>query len=620
MFPEVAIAVLGVLTAADYSAAIADLRTAAAANPTRPQIRKELGYTLLKAGETAAARDAFAEAMRLDPADLHAALEYAFLCHETQMRAEARRIFDRVRKSGESESARTAARAFDNIDKPLAEGIARWRAVAEANPGNFAAHHELARLADDRDELDLAASSYRSAWRVLPERRYLLLDLGRVLSRAGRDEESNGAFLAALYGPEPRASENARAALPSRFAFANEFRRALELDPSNVRLRRDLAFLLLKVGDGREAEAEFTRLLDVAPADQLACAQLGLIYRGRDEATRARPLLDCAINGPDPAIANKVRAVLGLQRASDPVDGDARAMAIRSLEAGYLVDAARYLERAHSADRTDPWIQLQLGQTYNLLHNDREAVKWFRQARSAADPAISAEATRAYRNLQPELASVRTTAWAFPVWSSRWKDAFAYGQVKTEWRTKLPIRPYLSTRLLGNLRGRANIDGLPRDLSESSLVVAAGVATKPWNGAVAWWESGRAVSYLGQGGRPDHRGGVSFARAARGVYETNLDALFISRFGNDTLLYSQHRIGRLTRSVQPFLAVNAVADAKRQGWANFIESGPGVRFRLRAGLAVTLSYVRGLHLIDEPHYRNHLYGDFRIGVGYAITR
>ena len=87
-----------------YDDAIAAFRKAADIAPKRAAIRKDLAYTLLKTGESEAARDQFREAMQLEPADHHVALEYAFLCYETKQRAEARRIFDRIRKSGDPDT------------------------------------------------------------------------------------------------------------------------------------------------------------------------------------------------------------------------------------------------------------------------------------------------------------------------------------------------------------------------------------------------------------------------------------------------------------------------------------------------------------------------------------
>src|SRR5580693_8183946 len=161
------------LKAKDYDRAIAAFEEALKIAPDRPAMRKDLAYTLLKIGENEAARDQFAEAMRLDPRDDHVGLEYAFLCYETKQQAVARRVFDRIRKTGNA----TAAEAFENVDRPLREGIARWSQAVEMAPDNFSAHEELARLAEQRDELALAAGQYEKAWRLRPERRSLLIDL-----------------------------------------------------------------------------------------------------------------------------------------------------------------------------------------------------------------------------------------------------------------------------------------------------------------------------------------------------------------------------------------------------------------------------------------------------------
>src|ERR1019366_6371272 len=111
------------LRARDYDVAMPAFLAAIEAAPAPADIRKDLAYTYLKVGEPTLARDQFREAMRLDPADVTAALEYAFLCYETKQQAEARRVFDRLRRTGNA----TAEQAFHNIDDPLAAGIARWQ-------------------------------------------------------------------------------------------------------------------------------------------------------------------------------------------------------------------------------------------------------------------------------------------------------------------------------------------------------------------------------------------------------------------------------------------------------------------------------------------------------------
>lgn len=642
----------------DYDQAIAFFEKAIAAAPTRPSIHKDLAYTLLKVGEAEAARDQFGEAMRLDHNDTHVALEYAFLCYETKKQAEARRIFDRIRKTGDPASAATAEQAFQNIDTPLRTGIERWTKALEMNPGNFSAHDELAELAEQRDELALAAEHYLAAWRLLPDRKSVLLDLGRVLKAENKIEEANAALLAASRGGEPRASEAARELLPNRYPYVYEFRKALELDTANVELRRELAYLLLRMNKKDEAEHEFKIITERAPADLLSAAQLGFLYLGRNDRAAALPLLERVLKGSDVELANRVRAALQLPqkpegephsanrssgKPGDEAAGatEAKVMAERSMKAGYLKDAVKYLTMAHDADPLDFAVMLQLGYAYNMLHDDAEAIQWFALARQSDDDSVSEDATKAFNNLRPGLAFMRTTVWIFPFFSTRWHDVFGYGQVKTEFKIgKLPFRPYLSTRLVGDTRETTG-GALPQYLSESSFIFAAGVASRYWHGMMGWFEAGEAVSYLGSHpgaglAMPDYRGGVSFARGwghnirseKPGLFfETNADGVFVSRFDNDFLTYSQNRGGYTPPGLgdlrlQFFMNANITLDDKRQAWANFAEAGPGLRFRttwMPPSLMFSVNVMHGAYTIPQYGLRKPNFNDVRAGFWYAFT-
>ena len=84
----------------------------------------------------------------------------------------------------------------------------------------------------------------------------------------------------------PRAAEMARELLPARYPYVPEFRRALELDPANVELRRELAYLLLRMDRQPEAEQEFRVLTETAPDDLLSATQLGFLLYARGERDR----------------------------------------------------------------------------------------------------------------------------------------------------------------------------------------------------------------------------------------------------------------------------------------------------------------------------------------------
>ena len=644
------------LRARNYDQAIESFERAIQLAPNRPAIRKDLAYALLKIGETESARDQFGEAMRIDPADHHVALEYAFLCFETKQRAVARRIFNRIRTSGDPQSRATAEQAFQNIDRPLAEGIARWQQAIEVSPDNFSAHQELARLAEDRDEWKLAAEHYEEAWRLRPDFRELLLDLGRVWKAAGRLEDSNAALLAASRGAQPRVAERAKALSPSRYPYVYEFRKALTLDSNDIELHRELAYLLLQMGEKDDAETEFRVIVQAAPDDLLSAAQLGFLRLARKDLAGAMPLLNRVLEKGDDELADRVRTALRLpqklknreESTRDKVGAEAKELADKSLKAGYLNDALKYLTVAHGADPVDFAVMLKLGWAYNMMKQDREALKWFSLARKSPDPAVATEAEKAWHNLSPAYARFQTTAWVFPFYSTRWKDLFSYAQVKTEFRIgDLPIHPYVSVRFIGDTR--QSLDGTmgvvaPQYLSESSFILAAGLSTKTWRGLTGWFEAGEAMKYIGSrkdvgSMLPDYRGGLALARgfghlltpSSHGLFaETSDDGLFVSRFQNDMLLYSQNRTGYSMRSAestgfqaQLYWNWNMTVDAKGEYWANYVENGPGVRFRfhpLPSSMVFSVNALRGDYLVRQGNPRGPVFYDLRVGFWYAFTR
>jgi tetratricopeptide (TPR) repeat protein len=457
----------------------------------------------------------------------------------------------------------------------------------------------------------------------------------------GRTDDAIAALLAASRGGEPRAAEQARELLPDRYPFVAEFRGALALDPRNGELRRELGYLLLRMEREPEAEQEFRTLAETAPDDMLAATQLGFLLHARGDDAAAQPLFDRVLAGPDEDLANRVRAVLHMpqalsrraQAATDSID--AKVMAERSIKAGYMKDALKYLQVAHEDDPGDFEAMLKLGWTYNTLHQDMTAARWFDLARRSPDPKIAAEGRQAWRNLNGVLRKFRTTFWIYPIYSTRWHDFFSYAQVKTELRNKTRLQPYLSVRFVGDTRVTVGAVS-PQYLSESSFIMAGGVRTLPWHGAGAWFEAGSAMGYATGHILPDYRGGLNYAHligrslnseSSGWFADTAADAVFISRFGNDFLIYDESRIGYSTGPLafrmQFFWNGNFTIDTQRQIWANFLETGLGVRFRaawMPPSMYVTASLLRGAYPLNTEGTRPANFNDFRSGVWYAFTR
>src|SRR5205823_1357718 len=137
-------------------AAVGAFRRVLALTPERSDVRKNLAYTLYKTGDDRGAQELFAEVVRRDSSDDHAALELAYLSYETldpAAHAVAYRLFSRLRSSRDSIVRGTAAEAFHNVDAALEARMNQWRDALRQQPDNPDFSLEYARAAEERDQL-----------------------------------------------------------------------------------------------------------------------------------------------------------------------------------------------------------------------------------------------------------------------------------------------------------------------------------------------------------------------------------------------------------------------------------------------------------------------------------
>lgn len=620
------------LSQKDYDSAIALFQKALALDPNSAAVHKDLAYTLLKTGENADARDEFELALHLNRNDETAALEYAFLAFETKKPIEARRTFDRLRHNGSAATRATAEQAFQNIDRPLANGIDRWKqALARSANANdlsmYSAHWELAQLAELRDDLPLAAEQYEICRVLKPDLSELLLILARVWQQLNQVDEARAALLAASRSKNSRTAELAVEHLDQRYPYPYEFVNALKIDPQNLDLRKELAYLYLAMHKQPEAMQQFEQVLEIDPNDQACKDQLDALrgFRKRSAENRIAP--------------------------SSPVSGGAltaKAMGKKSLTLGYVQDAIRYFRQAYEQNPNDSEVMLRLGWAYNLAKDDAEAIHWFDLARHSDDPQVATEAAKAFRNLNGD-SLPQTTVWSLPMYSSRWNDLFTYGQIKRTiplpWKeTNKLFSVYLSTRFDGDVRGQVGTAFGPGYLSESAFILAGGISSKTWHHLTSWAEAGEAVKYMPDrrdAAIPDYRGGLNFAKGFGSLlgspspglfYETTADAVYVSQFDKDWIYYSNHRAGRTFHlwadtSAQLLWNLDYARDMKNQYWANTLETGPGMKLRMPwmpRNVYFSTDLLRGFYMegayldrLFRPHYD---YTDIRVGFWYALTK
>jgi len=251
-----------------------------------------------------------------------------------------------------------------------AEARARFQEAIDLDPANASAHAGLARLAEERGDLDGAIASWDRFRALQPDdpasgpRRQELVEM-RTFITALSDAAKKGE--AGSGGAEVWAELGRLRAIAGDGAGAVEaYRAALKRSPKDADARRGLALALEASGDAAGAATEFRRLLEALPSDATALYHQAALARRRGDAAAeeaawgtlvarrpddlyaARAL--CAFverqgrAARDRALAAVPPGLAGLRR---------RALLLASAEAWPEVESA--LDAALRLDATDPW-------------------------------------------------------------------------------------------------------------------------------------------------------------------------------------------------------------------------------------------------------------------------
>jgi tetratricopeptide (TPR) repeat protein/peptidoglycan/xylan/chitin deacetylase (PgdA/CDA1 family) len=343
-----------------------------AASPGQPAADR--GAALYRSGDLAGAREAFREAVRLDPHLSNAWHNLGWVESRLGNEEEAIRIWqDLLRLEPDRADTREALAALlqkrergSTPSPPEDEAPRASEKPREPTRDLSRLHAERATAAFQSGRLEDAAQSYTRAVELDGENRLALRGLGWAYRKAGRLDEAEGAWkryartfptlaephdlLAGLY-LERRAYEAALA----------EARASLAIDPAprgaNMRYIRSLSGVG-HIGEARQAAASLaTRLPDDPQAQRLLA----------DALTRSRSFGDAA---------RQWRRVLEL----DPASGAAKQNWVRTLyesgEADAAVEAARTI--AASADAPAKVLEL-LAEDGKARHDLDESARWYRE-------------------------------------------------------------------------------------------------------------------------------------------------------------------------------------------------------------------------------------------------
>lgn len=541
-------------------AAVSAFQQALPCNPANARLRKDFAYALLRTGDRLSARLQFEDALRLDPSDESTALEFAFLSFETGQPREARRLFLRLKEAKDPQIRAKADSAFESIDEPLRTAIARWQEALRRAPGQWSAHEELARLAEKRDELALAAEHFEEAWRRRPGNTDLLLDLARVWNEQGEAGKARAALVTAWRAGSPRTAETARELMGGTPPGAAEL--AL-VQPQSTSEESDAPVFEAKEMGARSLENSYlhdalkylTQAYQQNPNDAEVLYQLGVTNNMLHRDTEALQWFALARRSDNAEIAPKAAQAYSALRATRP---------------GLHFSA--WFVPLYSSRWNDVFLYSQVTAEYRL---GRTSLTPYVSLRFLGDTR-SGEKYHAYTYLSETsvIGAVGLKARLFPR---------AYG-----W--------FEAGEAVSYLGRRPNL----------------GLATPDYRGGVSWSKGwGRLL------GSPER--GWFTETALDGVYlHRQQDDMLL--YSQTQLGYTLARDAH-GHQLMVYGNFNLTADRLGASWANFAEFGPGLRVRLPGmprGMVLRYDILYGKRTMPAGP-RNPGYWDVRTGLWYALS-
>jgi len=354
-------------------AALDSYRSAASLDPSRYEIRILVADTLRRLGRANDAVQWYRKATALAPNRAEGYTGQAILKRaEYDYDGAAALLLPALDKAGGADRADLLVTLGETRRRQgsATEAKARFEEAIALDPTNASAHAGLARLAEERGDLDAAIASWDRFRALEPDdlpsvqRRQELVEMRAVITALADAAKKSGTGTGA--GEIWSELGRLRAIAGDGAGAAEAYRAVLKRAPKDVDTRRGLALALEASGDTGEAAVEFRRLLEVAPTDATALYHLAALARRRGDATAeeaawstlvqrrpddlyaARAL--CAFverqgtGARDRALAAVPPGLAGLRR---------RALLLASAEAWPEVEAA--LDAALRLDATDPW-------------------------------------------------------------------------------------------------------------------------------------------------------------------------------------------------------------------------------------------------------------------------
>lgn len=393
----------------DLVAAEEQMRAAIAAMPGNPMLHSGLGGILKQSGRTAAARDAFARAVELDPANPIFRLQLAERLWELGERRDAGAHLDEIpNTSPQHAAAQLLSGLIAAADGDCARAVTDFgeafslvKGRTDAMQALAGCHLQLGRLDEARAVLDelVSAGDVTAGIHQLVARLHARsgeADLATQAFEAGlvKDAQNEGlhlefgAFLAreARYRAGTAFAEQAAGRFPDcarcfemlgyfqwkrheNIASVDSYKRALQLDPDSPGALAGLGIAQTEAGMLDDAQVTLTSSLERFPTHAALRQSLGVLLQLRAETGGG------ALSDAMEMFESAVRLDPGLKESH-------YRLGVIALDSGHVSKALSHLEKAASGTGTDRRVHYALFRAYRRAGRAAEAAEALRRFQS----------------------------------------------------------------------------------------------------------------------------------------------------------------------------------------------------------------------------------------------
>ncbi len=422
------------------------------------------------------------------------------------------------------------------------------------------------------------------------------------------------------------------------------FLKALEADPGNTPLRKDLAYVYVQQGSWLSAAGQFETIYRAHPEDLATALELGFLYNRMKRDGLSAEYFKAATQSQDPKISES--ACHALKNLRDDTIRTRKEQGYELLRQNRRSEAILVFEEVYRQDPHDYSTVMQLGYLYDAEGHKKQAERMFRAAADSSNLQLAEQGRSALRAMHGIESAWFGSLYFAPFYTSRFGNEINSLNAKLGLLPSQYFQPYIGLRLTRDTRSQTG--RLPVIFSDNTAVVSLGVQSRPFGRtAVVYAEAGTALSLLGdpQHGRaiPDYRAGVSWfkpwglgltqairetSRRAALFGEAYSDVTYYSRYAQNVIGYFQMKEGltlaqKRVLPLQVFAAVNLIKDSKSDFYNNVVEFGPGLRFvplRKLPMLQIQAQYLRGYYMTEGNRIHNPYgpnYNDYRLFLIWA---